>query len=68
MGFRCLKGPDRLLFKKRFRRPLESLIPQTLNRWETRGLLQNSPLALTTEGLLFLNTFLAESFEELESI
>jgi oxygen-independent coproporphyrinogen-3 oxidase len=70
MGFRCLKGPDLLLFEKRFRRPLETLIPQTLRRWEARGLLQREPqtgsIGLTKEGLLFLNTFLAEAFRELE--
>jgi oxygen-independent coproporphyrinogen-3 oxidase len=68
MGFRCLNGPDRLLFEKRFHRPLESLIPQTLHRWDSRSLLQREPLALTREGLLFLNTFLAEAFRELEAI
>jgi oxygen-independent coproporphyrinogen-3 oxidase len=72
MGFRCLKGPDRALFEKRFHRPLENLIPQTLRRWEARGLLQqnpwdSAPLALIPEGLLFLNTFLAEAFKELEA-
>ncbi|GHV79007.1 coproporphyrinogen III oxidase [Spirochaetia bacterium] len=66
MGFRYLKGPDRRLFEKRFHRPPESLIPQTLHRWEARGLLQQDLLALTKEGLLFLNTFLAEAFRELE--
>jgi oxygen-independent coproporphyrinogen-3 oxidase len=63
MGFRYLEGPDLHLFNKRFRRPLESLIPQTLHRWKARGLLQEE--GLTKEGLLFLNTFLAEAFNEL---
>jgi oxygen-independent coproporphyrinogen-3 oxidase len=71
MGFRCLKGPDQALFEKRFHRPLETLIPQTLHRWEARGLLQREslagPMALTKEGLLFLNTFLAEAFAELDT-
>ncbi|GHV31260.1 coproporphyrinogen III oxidase [Spirochaetia bacterium] len=65
MGFRCLSGPDCALFEKRFHRPLESLIPQTLRRWKRRGLLQEHTLALTKEALLFLNIFLAEAFEEL---
>ncbi|MFP3043121.1 radical SAM family heme chaperone HemW [Treponema primitia] len=65
MGFRYLKGPDTALFKKRFHRPLENLIPQTLRRWESRGLLQKKPLGLTKGGLLFLNTFLIEAFTEL---
>ncbi|MDR0597950.1 MAG: radical SAM family heme chaperone HemW [Treponema sp.] len=65
MGFRCLEGPDPALFERRFRRPLQTLIPRTIERWESRGLLQNSPLALTREGLLFLNAFLEEAFSEL---
>ncbi|WP_010255927.1 radical SAM family heme chaperone HemW [Treponema primitia] len=66
MGFRYLKGPDTALFEKRFHRPLESLIPQTLRRWESRGLLQKKPLGLTKGGLLFLNTFLTEAFAEID--
>jgi oxygen-independent coproporphyrinogen-3 oxidase len=65
MGFRRLAGPDPALFERRFRRPLQTLIPATIQRWESRGLLQNRPLALTNEGLLFLNAFLAEAFSEL---
>jgi oxygen-independent coproporphyrinogen-3 oxidase len=66
MGFRCLEGPDTALFERRFRRPLQTLIPETLGRWESRGLLQNRPLALAKEGLLFLNAFLEEAFGELK--
>jgi oxygen-independent coproporphyrinogen-3 oxidase len=65
MGFRRLEGPDPALFEARFRRTLQSLIPQTLQRWEDRGLLTKSPLALTKEGLLFLNVFLGEALAEL---
>jgi oxygen-independent coproporphyrinogen-3 oxidase len=65
MGFRYFKGPDTELFEKRFHRSLESLIPQTLRRWESRGLLQIKPPALTKEGLLFLNTFITEAFGEI---
>jgi oxygen-independent coproporphyrinogen-3 oxidase len=66
MGFRRLEGPDPALFEARFRRPLQTLIPETLQRWESRGLLRNSPLALTREGLLFLNAFLREALSEME--
>lgn len=65
MGFRRLEGPDTALFEARFRRPLHSLIPGTIRRWESRGLLQSRPLALTKAGLLFLNAFLEEAFAEL---
>jgi oxygen-independent coproporphyrinogen-3 oxidase len=65
MGFRRLEGPDPALFERRFRRPLQTLIPRTLRRWESRGLLRGRPLALTKEGLLFLNAFLEEAFFEM---
>jgi oxygen-independent coproporphyrinogen-3 oxidase len=65
MGFRRLDGPDTVLFEKRFHRSLQSLIPATLGRWEDRGLLQTRPLALTRQGLLFLNAFLGEAFLEM---
>jgi oxygen-independent coproporphyrinogen-3 oxidase len=65
MGFRCLEGPDPALFETRFRLPLQTLIPRTLRRWESRGLLQSRPLALAKEGLLFLNAFLEEAFGEM---
>jgi oxygen-independent coproporphyrinogen-3 oxidase len=68
MGFRLIAGPDTALFEKRFRRPLQSLIPGTLRRWEERGLLQKRPLALAGEGLLFLNAFLEEAFFEMRGI
>jgi oxygen-independent coproporphyrinogen-3 oxidase len=66
MGFRYFKGPDMELFERRFHRHLESLIPRTLRRWESRGLLQINPPALTKEGLLFLNTFITEAFGEID--
>jgi oxygen-independent coproporphyrinogen-3 oxidase len=65
MGFRHKEGPDAALFERRFRRPLQTLIPETLGRWESRGLLHKRPLALAKEGLLFLNAFLEEAFCEL---
>jgi oxygen-independent coproporphyrinogen-3 oxidase len=64
MGFRCLEGPDPALFERRFHRSPQSLIPGTIQRWQSRGLLGDSPLALTREGLLFLNAFLEEAFFE----
>jgi oxygen-independent coproporphyrinogen-3 oxidase len=66
MGFRSLEGPDLPLFERRFRRPLPSLIPETLRRWQSRGLLRSRPLALDREGLLFLNAFLGEALSELD--
>jgi oxygen-independent coproporphyrinogen-3 oxidase len=65
MGFRFIDGPDPLLFRHRFGRTLAACIPQTLHRWRERGLLQAEKAALTREGLLLLNPFLIEAFEEL---
>jgi oxygen-independent coproporphyrinogen-3 oxidase len=65
MAFRYIEGPDLGLFTRRFRRELPECIPGTLSRWRSRGLLRPERAALTPEGLLFLNPFLAECFEEL---
>jgi len=54
MGFRCVDGPDPVLFKKRFGVSVEECIPLTLKRWEGR------------DKMLFLNGFLAEAFDEME--
>jgi oxygen-independent coproporphyrinogen-3 oxidase len=72
MGFRCIHGPDAPLFKRRFGISPEEAIPGTLARWRSQGLAGDAPNsaeagpALTAEGLLFLNPFLVEAFEELE--
>jgi oxygen-independent coproporphyrinogen-3 oxidase len=66
MGFRYTEGPDRGLFKTRFGTEPEALIPRTTDRWRKRGLLDGGKTALSPEGLLLLNPFLLEAFEELE--
>ena len=66
MGFRTLQGPDEALFLSRFHQSIESLIPRTLKRWSTRELVQKNRMALTPEGLLLLNSFLVDCFQELE--
>ncbi|MDR0411947.1 MAG: coproporphyrinogen III oxidase family protein [Treponema sp.] len=65
MGFRSLDGPDEALFLKRFRKPITTLIPRTIAMWQDKGLFEQNRTALTKEGLLFLNRFLAEVFEEI---
>jgi oxygen-independent coproporphyrinogen-3 oxidase len=67
MGFRYIEGPDPASFCRRFRRTLEETIPQTLGRWRERGLLRPDRAALTRDGLLLLNPFLLDVFEELSS-
>lgn len=66
MGFRYTEGPDRELFKIRFGAELETFIPRTLERWRKRGFLDGEKTALNRDGLLLLNLFLLEVFEELE--
>ena len=67
MGFRYIEGPDEELFQRRFRRRITDCIPETLNAWRSRGLLPANKIALKKEGLLFLDSFLAEAFAELET-
>jgi len=66
MGFRYIEGPDEGSFKRRFKKTIEEAIPKTLGDWRGRGLLRGDKDALTKEGLLFLNRFLLEAFEELD--
>jgi oxygen-independent coproporphyrinogen-3 oxidase len=67
MGFRYVEGPDEELFQRRFHRSIADCIPKTLEAWRSHGLLQNNKYALTREGLLFLDPFLAEAFLELDA-
>jgi oxygen-independent coproporphyrinogen III oxidase len=66
MGFRCVDGPDEGSFLHRFKRPITEMIPKTFGAWRSRGLLYRDKCALTKEGLLFLNRFLLDAFEELD--
>lgn len=67
MGFRYIEGPDEKLFQQRFGVPIEACIPDTLAVWQDRGLLQAGRPALTTQGLLFLDPFLLDVFEEADA-
>jgi oxygen-independent coproporphyrinogen-3 oxidase len=66
MGFRFTGGPDGALFRKRFGREIGEVIPRTIAVWRERGLFQEDRTALTREGLLFLNPFLIDAFQEIE--
>ena len=68
MGFRYLEGPDEGLFYRRFHLYIKDLIPKTIRAWRTGGFLQPKRMALTKEGLLFLNRFLVEAFGELDAV
>jgi len=67
MGFRYIEGPDADLFLQRFRRSIESCIPNTLSAWRERDLSRKDKAALTKDGLVFLDTFLLDAFQELDA-
>ena len=66
MGFRYCEGPDKELFKQRFGREIEDTIPKTIALWNKRGFFQTGQgLKPSKQGMLFLNSFLRNAFEEL---
>jgi oxygen-independent coproporphyrinogen-3 oxidase len=68
MGFRYRKGPDPILFRKRFGCSIEDCIPQTITRWRKRDFFEmENNMAPSREGLLFLNSFLRDAFGEVVS-
>jgi oxygen-independent coproporphyrinogen-3 oxidase len=72
MGFRYTEGPSPELFRRRFGIGVEEAIPRTLEKWRTADprLLRRDgqgKTALTAGGLLLLNRFLLDCFEELDS-
>ena len=76
MGFRYTEGPCSELFRRRFGLGVEEAVPRTLEKWrasDLRGIVLRGPAfkagktALTAEGLLFLNRFLLDCFEELDT-
>jgi oxygen-independent coproporphyrinogen-3 oxidase len=70
MGFRCTRGPEAGLFAARFGLSLEDAIPRTLASYRGRGLVvpgeQGEGWALSKGGLLFLDPFLIDAFNELD--
>ncbi|MDR3301740.1 MAG: radical SAM family heme chaperone HemW [Spirochaetaceae bacterium] len=65
MGYRYIDGPDEALFKKRFSCTLESVIPKTIAAWRATNFYSETKNTLTPKGLLFLNQFLLDCFDEL---
>jgi oxygen-independent coproporphyrinogen-3 oxidase len=65
MGFRYIEGPDEELFKKRFSYGIAECVPKTISAWRERGLMTPEKTALSRQGLLFLDPFLVNCFEEL---
>ena len=67
MGFRYIEGPDDELFRRRFAHSIEDYILKTIAAWRGRGLFQKDKYALTKAGMLLLNRFLVEAFDELDA-
>jgi oxygen-independent coproporphyrinogen-3 oxidase len=65
MGFRTTDGPDAALFQRRFHCTIEQAAPATMAAWRERRLLRLDQAALAPGGLLFLNRFLRDCFEEI---
>jgi oxygen-independent coproporphyrinogen-3 oxidase len=66
MGFRYCEGPDKMLFKHRFGREIEDLIPKTIALWSGRNFFQTAQsLKPSKHGLLFVNAFLRDAFREM---
>jgi len=64
MGFRYCEGPDKELFKRRFNREIEDIIPKTIALWRERNFFQTA-LKPSKQGLLFVNGFLRDAFSEI---
>jgi oxygen-independent coproporphyrinogen III oxidase len=67
MGMRMRSGIDKDRFRKRFGPDIAALIPRTTEKWRRNGFLveNETRYALTREGLLHLNAFLADCMREL---
>jgi oxygen-independent coproporphyrinogen-3 oxidase len=67
MGLRYIEGPDTGLFIRRFGCGSEDLVPKTFSKWRSRGFVHPEKTAMTPEGLLFLDPFLVDLFQELDN-
>ena len=67
MGFRYIDGPDPELFHKRFGKNIADVIPKTLQKWKNSGCMAPDYSAMNREGLLLLDRFLIDAFDEIDS-
>ena len=65
MGCRLTEGIDENLFRKRFGDRSFNLIPETVEKWSEKNLYDTVNMRLNDNGLLFLDGFLADVYEEL---
>ena len=67
MGYRLCNGLDEDNFIRRFGRKSSSFIPETISHWSSRGLLNPNNSSLNENGLLFLDSFLSDVYDEITS-
>ncbi|HKL85055.1 MAG TPA: radical SAM family heme chaperone HemW [Treponemataceae bacterium] len=67
MGFRMIKGINRKAFFLRFGKDLLEVIGKTVYNWQKKQLviISDEHVSLTKNGLLFLNSFLCDCFQEI---
>lgn len=67
MGFRLRDGISRETFRERFGMDILDCVGKTVRAWEKRGMLgiTDDRIALSRDGLLVLNRFLADCMEEI---
>ena len=67
MGMRLSSGISRNRFKNRFKEDILDMIEKTARAWQGRGFLiiKEDTIALTPDGMLFLNRFLVDCMEEI---
>ena len=67
MGMRLCSGPDPEVFRDRFGSKPSELIPRTLNKWTYKGLVDPKNCSLNSSGMLMLDSFLSDVWDELFS-
>ncbi|MBI9107054.1 MAG: radical SAM family heme chaperone HemW [Spirochaetales bacterium] len=66
MGIRLKKGINPDIFRARFAHGPEYFIPETLSKWQASGLTGPGCCALNEDGMLLLNRFMSEVWDELK--
>lgn len=66
MGGRLKAGIEPENFKRRFCELPEYFIPETTGKWRSAGLLSDTGCALNDKGMLVMNRFLSEVYDELK--
>ena len=70
MGLRLTEGIDRSFFKSRFGKDISVFAGKTISKWLDRNeaVLTEKRFYLTEKGFLYLNLFLQELFQEIDSL